>query len=143
MGAPPINVPAMRATQMISQLAKQAPGQGGSGGAGSPDAAGRQLSQQMAELQGADPQLLVKAGEQVKAMLGALYTKTMFQVPGASRQAAKAVAAVDAMLKELQQAAATVNTVNSPIVNSAGMPPTQMGGPGGPGADGGQEGQVA
>jgi hypothetical protein len=65
--------------------------------------------------------MLQKAGEQIKSMLVALYTKTAFQVPEAARHAATAQKSVDQMLKALEQAAATLQTVQSPIVNNAGM----------------------
>jgi hypothetical protein len=136
----------MMARQMVERLAKQggAPGQGGGAAAGpaAPDAAGQQLSQQLSELKGADPQLLVKAAEQLKSMALAIQVRTAFQVPGASRHFAKVGPAIDAGIKELQQAAATVNTVSSPIVNQAGLSPTQpMGGPGP--SNGSQEGMPA
>jgi hypothetical protein len=137
----PVDVRGMQARQLIERIAQRGQGgQGGPGGqpgapgAGSPDAAGQQLSQQMSELKGADPQLLVKAAEQMKAMSLAIQVRTAFQVPGASRHFAKAIDAINSGIKELQQAAATANTVSSPIVNSAGMNPTQPSGnsPAGP-----------
>ena len=106
---------------MVQRLAKMQP----QGGAGTPDAAGQQLSQQMSELKGADPQMLVKAAEQMKAMATAIYVRTAFQVPGAARHIAQATKSLDAAIKELQQATATANTVSSPIVNNAGMNPAQ------------------
>lgn len=140
MATPPVDVRGMQARQMVEQLAKRGPAQGGA----TPDAAGQQLSQQLSELKGADPQLLQKAAEQMKAMALAIQVRTAFQVPGASRQFAKAITAIDAGIKELQQASATANTVSSPIVNQAGMSPNQpqpSGGPPSPG--GGPEGMVA
>lgn len=134
---PPVNVPAMRARQMVEQLAK---GQGGQQGS-SPDAAGQQLSQQLSELKGADPQLLTKAAEQMKAMALAIQVRTAFQVPEAARHMAQAQKSLDAAIKALQQASATANTVSSPIVNQAGMSPNQPGG--GPSGPGGGEGMVA
>ncbi len=131
----------MQARQMVEQLAKRGPGQGGA----TPDAAGQQLSQQLSELKGADPQLLVKAAEQMKAMALAIQVRTAFQVPNAAKHLAKVQQSIDAAIKELQQAAATANTVSSPIVNSAGMSPNQPqpGGSGGPTPGGGPEGMVA
>jgi len=117
---------------MIQQLAQRGPSAGGA----SPEAAGQQFSQQLAELKGADPQLLVKGAEQMKAMATAIYVRTSFQVPEAARHIAQATKSLDAAIKALQQAAGTVNTVSAPIVNNAGMPPTQMGGEQQPGGEG-------
>jgi len=123
MASPPIGMAqGVRASQLIEQLAKRG---GPAAGGASPDAAGAQLSQQMAELKGADPQLLTKAGEQVKSMLLAIQFRTAFQVPEAARHAAQAQKSIDAMLKALQQASATAQTVQSPIVNNAGLNPVQ------------------
>jgi hypothetical protein len=119
MASSPVDVRGMQARQMVEQLAKRGPQQGGN----SPDAAGQQLSQQLSELKGADPQLLVKAAEQMKSMSLAIQVRTAFQVPNASRHFAKAIDAINAGIKELQQAAATANTVSSPIVNQAGLSP--------------------
>jgi hypothetical protein len=116
----------MQAKQLVERLSKQGPGQG----AGAPDAAGQQVSQQLSELKGADPQLLKKAAEQMKAMALAIQVRTSFQVPGAARHFAQAQKSIDAGIKELEQAAATANTVSSPIVNNAGMNPAQPGGGG-------------
>ena len=118
----PVDVRGMQAGNMVARLAQMG---GAKQGANSPDAAGQQLSQQLSELKGADPQLLTKAGEQVKAMLLAIQVRTAFQVPEAARHAAQAQKSIDGMLKALQQASATANTVSSPIVNNAGMTPNQ------------------
>ena len=134
----PVDVRAMQARQMVEQLAKRGPQQGGA----SPDAAGQQLSQQLSELKGADPGLLKKAAEQMKAMALAIQVRTAFQVPGAARHFAQAQKSIDAGIKELEQASATANTVSSPIVNQAGMSPNQPQG-GQPSPGGGPEGMVA
>lgn len=135
MGSPassPVDMKSMVANQMVKRLAAHGP-QGSE-----PSQAGRQLSEQMSQLAGADPKMLSKAAEQVKSMLVAIYTKTAFQVPEAARHAATAQKAVDQMLKALEQAAATLQTVQSPIVNNAGMsdPSQNPGGGGGMGGAG-------
>jgi len=137
MASSPVDVRSMLARQMVERMAKQGgPQQGGTG----PEAAGQQLSSQLAELKGADPQMMTKAVEQMRSMGIALYAKSAFQIPGAARHIAKANEALGAALKELQQAGATANTVSSPIVNNAGMSPVQN--PGG-GEPSGGEGMVA
>lgn len=124
MASSPVDVRGMQAKQLVERLAKQ----GGGGDAGTPGAAGQQLSQQLSELQGADPQMLLKGVEQMKAMSVAIYARVAFQVPEAARHIAQSTKSLDAALKALQQASATANTVSSPIVNNAGMSPTQQGG---------------
>jgi hypothetical protein len=125
----------MQAAQMVKRLADRGPQQGGA----SPDASGQQLSQQLSELKGADPQLLAKAAEQMKAMGLAIQVRTAFQVPDAARHFATAQKAIDAGIKALQQASATANTVSAPIVNNAGMNPAQNPG----GEPSGAEGMMA
>jgi hypothetical protein len=122
MATSPVDMKSMMAQQMVKRLATH--GQEGS----DPSAAGRQLSEQMSQLSGADPKMLSKAMEQVKSMLVAIYTKTAFQVPEAARHAAQAQKSVDAAIKALEQASATEQTV-APIVNQAGMSNQEAQGP--------------
>ena len=139
MSSAPVNVPGMQARQLVERLAQRGAPQGGA----SPDAAGQQLSQQLSELKGADPQLLLKAAEQMKAMALAIQVRTAFQVPEAGRHMAQAQKSLDAAIKALQQASATANTASSPIVNNAGMSPTATGQQVPGGQPGSPEGQVA
>ena len=131
MASSPVNVQGMQARQLVEQMAKRG---GPSEGGASPQASGQQLSQQLSELKGADPTLLVKAAEQMKAMATAIYVRTSFQVPEAARHIAQATKSLDAAIKALQQASATAQTVSSPIVNQAGMSPNQPQPGGQPGA---------
>lgn len=125
MASPGVDVRGMLAKQMVERMAKG----GGGGDPASPDAAGSQLSEQLSQLKGADPQMLSKAAEQVKAMLLAIQVRTSFQVPEAARHAATAQKSIDSLLKVLQQATATANTVQPAISNNAGMShPAQQGG---------------
>ena len=126
---PPVDVRAMQARNLVERLATQG---GPAAGGATPDAAGGQLSQQLSELKGADPQLMTKATEQIKAMLLAIQVRTAFQIPEAARHAATAQKAIDSMLKALKQATAAANTVQAPggenpIVNQAGISPNTMG----------------
>lgn len=106
-------------SQLIKRLA---------GGAGAtPDAAGQQLSQQFSELNNADPAMGTNAAKQIKSMLVAMVGKYAFEVPEASRHAAQAMKSIDAMIKALEQGAATQKTVRpNPIQNGAGMPSPNM-----------------
>jgi hypothetical protein len=125
--AGPVDVRAMQARSLVERLAQGAGGGPDQPGAGGPDAAGGQLSQQLSELKGADPQLMSKATEQIKAMLLAIQVRMAFQVPEAARHAAQAQKSIDGMLKALQQATAAANTIQQPIVNQAGVSSPAMG----------------
>lgn len=114
------------ARQLVQRLAQ---GQGGA----APEAADSQLASQFSELQGADPNLLLKSAKQLKQMLVQIYVRTAFSIPEASRHAASAQKSLDAMIKALEQGAATQASVRPPIANNAAMPnPTQNPGGGEP-----------
>lgn len=113
--ANPVN--SLLRNQLLERLAKM-----GGGEASKPDAAGEQLSQQFSQLSGADPQMMSKALTQVKTMMVALYARTAFQIPEASRHIAQAQKSIDAALKAMETATATVNTVRPPIANNAALP---------------------
>lgn len=113
-------IPAMMARQVISRLA-----QGGSSPAQlPPDVAGQQISAQLSELQGADPDYILKLLQQVKSALVALYPRSAFGIPGVARNVAQAMKYIDNGIKEAEQAAATASTVQNPIANQAGQPPS-------------------
>ena len=114
MASSPVDVRSMLARQMVSRLADKGPQ------SNSPSGAGQQLSEQMSQLQGADPQMMSKALNQVKVMLVALYPKSAFQIPDAAKHISQAQKSVDAALKAMEQASATQQAVN-PIVNQAGL----------------------
>lgn len=128
-------LPAMMARQLLSRLAgggapgpqgpPQPPGPGGAASmnANPPSAAGQQISQQLAELQGADPQSTLKLLQQVKSILVALYPRTAFTIPGVARNVAQSQKYIDNAIKEAEQAAATASTVQSPIANNTGITP--------------------
>lgn len=112
-------------SQLIKRLA---------GGAGAtPDAAGQQLSSQFSELNNADPAMGSNAAKQIKSMLVAMVGKYAFEVPEASRHAAQALKSIDAMIKALEQGAATQKTIGGGqrqqtpgIQNNAGLPSPNM-----------------
>ena len=86
--------------------------------------AGQQISQQLGELQGADPGSMLKILQQVKSMLVALYPRSAFTVPGVARNVAQAMKYMDNGIKEAEQAAATASTVKPPqIANNTGITP--------------------
>lgn len=124
MGSP---VQAALSRQLIQRLASS--GQGGDPASQStPDAVGSQLSAQFSQLAGADPNLLLKAAQQIKQMMVAINTRTAFTMPEASRHAGQAMKGIDAMIKSLSEGAAA-QAAASPIVNQAALPQSgDMGG---------------
>lgn len=126
MATPPISpdpVRAMMARQLIQRMAQ---GQGGANTQGMDT----QVGSQFAQLQGADPQLMLKALNQIKLMLVPLYGRAAFSLPEVSRHVSTAQREIDAAIKKAEEGAATEKSVRPVIVNNAALPnPTQ--GPGG------------
>ena len=83
--------------------------------------AGLQLSQQLAELQGADPDAMVKSLTSIKSMVVSLYTRAVFTIPGVSRNLANVVKYLDNSIQEAEKAAATTSAAG-PIANNAAIP---------------------
>lgn len=134
------------ARQLVQALANQGPGAaGGMAGPDPNDQAGQQLSTQFSELQNADPQFMLRALQQVKAMQVSLYPRAAFQIPEAARHIAQAQKSIDSAIKAVEQAAATQNAIRPGIANRASIPPqmagqlAQAGGPPGGAPPGGAE----
>ena len=135
----------MMARQLIGKLAGGAPnggppagpggpmppppgmtGQGGPPGPGGPGGppttpAGLQLSQQLAELQGADPDAMIKSLTSMKSMAVQQYTRAAFTMPGVTRNLAQVVKYLDNCIQEAEKAAATTAAAG-PIANNAAIP---------------------
>jgi len=117
------------------------PGGPGAGGPGGPDApptipAGLQLSQQLSELQGADPDAIIKGLTSMKSMAVQFYTRAAFTMPGVTRNLAQVVKFLDNSIQEAEKAAATTSAAgpianNAAIPNPAGQQASQGGGSGG------------
>lgn len=102
------------------------PGAGGPPGPGGPNSppttpAGLQLSQQLAELQGADPDAMVKSLTSIKSVAVSLYTRAAFTLPGVTRNLAQVVKYLDNCIQEAEKAAATTAAAG-PIANNAAIP---------------------
>ena len=99
------------------------PGPGGPGGPGGPPTtpAGLQLSQQLAELQGADPDAMIKSLTSMKSMAVQQYTRAAFTMPGVTRNLAQVVKYLDNSIQEAEKAAATTAAAG-PIANNAAIP---------------------
>ena len=100
-------------------------GQGGPSGpgAGGPPStpAGLQLSQQLAELQGADPDAMIKSLTSMKSMAVQQYTRAAFTMPGVTRNLAQVVKYLVNSIQEAEKAAATTAAAG-PIANNAAIP---------------------
>lgn len=99
------------------------PSPGGPPGPGSPSTtpAGLQLSQQLAELQGVDPDAIIKGLTGMKSMAVQFYTRAAFTLPGVTRNLAQVVKYLDNSIQEAEKAAATT-TAAGPIANNAAIP---------------------
>jgi hypothetical protein len=84
------------------------------------------------ELQGADPEYALKLVNDIKKKIADLIPTLAFKAPGASRALASTFKGIDAALKELQQAQATLQAVGGPINMSAIPRPMPPGGTGAP-----------
>jgi hypothetical protein len=80
-----------------------------------------QLSQQLAELQGADPDAMVKSLTSIKSVAVSLYTRAAFTLPGVTRNLANVVKYLDNSIQEAEKAAATTAAAG-PIANNAAIP---------------------
>lgn len=115
-------LPQVMARQLIARMANQpspmgqaAPAAINSGGAGD------QVAQQAAQLQGADPDFIMKALSQVKSIVVNLYPRAAFTMPGVARNLAQSQKYIDNAIAEAEKAAATAQAVN-PIANNAAIP---------------------
>jgi len=132
MGTP--TVPAMIARQLVQKMAggpPSGPSPLGPGAAAITNTnpagmAGEQVSRQLAELQGADPQIILKILQQIKSQIVAIYARTAFSMPSVSRNVAQMQKFTDKAIEESEKAAATAQTVN-PIANNASIPNPQGG----------------
>jgi len=111
---------------MTGQGGPPMPGGPSAGGTGAPGSsppmppAGMQLSQQLAELQGADPDAIVKSLTQMKSMAVQHYTRAAFTMPGVTRNLAQVVKYLDNSIQEAEKAAATTAAAG-PIANNAAI----------------------
>jgi len=111
---------------MTGQGGPPMPGGPSAGGTGAPGSsppmppAGMQLSQQLAELQGADPDAIIKSLTQMKSMAVQHYTRAAFTMPGVTRNLAQVVKYLDNSIQEAEKAAATTAAAG-PIANNAAI----------------------
>lgn len=105
-----------------------APG-GGGAAAASPD--GGDYAQQVSELKGADPGLLLRELKAMKQKCAVLMVQNLERLPNVSGQLSKLVPQFDRVIKEIMQAgnvnAAVRNPASPPIAMGAANPPQQEG----------------
>lgn len=117
-------VTSLLARGLVSRLAQGgAQPQGGMPGAqpSPPDNAGQQISAQLSELQGADPQSTLRMLQQMKSQIVVMYARTAFPMPEVSRNLAQMQKYVDNAIKAAEQGAGAMNA----IANNAGQPQQQ------------------
>jgi hypothetical protein len=94
-----------------------------------------QLSQQLAELQGADPDAMVKSLTQMKSMAMQHVTRAAFTMPSVTRNLFNVVKYLDNAIQEAEKAAATTAAAG-PIANNAAIPNPPASSGGGAGTSG-------
>ena len=77
----------------------------------SPDSAGKDLSEQMAGVQGADPSMVLRQLEQVNQVLGVLFVKSFQQLPNVANQISATMKQLSRAIKEAQQASNVTETI--------------------------------
>jgi hypothetical protein len=98
------------------------PGVPGASGAPSEDA-GAQYAQQVSELKGADPGMLLRQVTQIKKICASLGVQNLERLPNVAGQLLKLVPQFDRVIKEIQQAASTNSAVRAPLNMGAAQPP--------------------
>ena len=104
------------------------PGSGGGDlGGGDP---GAQYAQQVSELKGADPGMLLREMKQMKQKCAVLMVQNLERLPNVSGQLSKLIPLFDRVIKEISQAANVNSAVRPPLGMGAAQPP-QSGAPAG------------
>jgi hypothetical protein len=120
MGASQINPQAI-----LAMLKARAGGAGAAGAAtGAPGGAEDAVGPATNQLQGADPEYALKMISSLKKQIADMIPTLAFRAPAASRALVSTFKGIDAAIKELQQAQATLNAVGGPIKMS-GIPQSQ------------------
>jgi hypothetical protein len=113
--------------QAILQMLKSK--MGGAPGGGPPSGGDESLGPATREMQGADPEYALKLVNSLKKQIADMIPTLAFKAPAASRALVGCFKGLDAAIKELQQAQATMNAVGGGIKSSAvPQPQPPMGG---------------
>ena len=113
---------------MQSLSARTAAGSPGGNPQGSPMDDQSGYAQQVAELKGADPGLLLRELKQMKQKCAVLMVQNLERLPNVSGQLSKLVPMFDRVIKEISQAQ-NVNSAVRPIAMGAAQPPPVEGAP--------------
>jgi hypothetical protein len=105
------------------------PGQapGGPGQSGGGDDAGAQYAQQVSELKGADPGMLLRQVQKMKQICAVLMVQNLERLPNVAGKLSKLIPAFDGVIKEIQQAKNVDSAVRPPISMGAAQPPQEGG----------------
>lgn len=103
-------------------------GMTGMGGDPSGGDAAAQYSQQVSELKGADPGMLLRQLKQMKQICAVLMVQNLERLPNVSGQLAKLVPQFDRVIKEAMQASNVNSAVRNPVQMGAAQPPAPSGG---------------
>lgn len=131
----------------MAALQARTAGGGGPGGmpqGGGPAAAAgdgqdpaAQYAQQVSELKGADPGMLLRQIKTMRQLVGVLLVQNMDRLPNVAGKLSKLIAPFDAVLKEIQQAGNVDAAVRNPIGMGSANPPQV--GSGSPASSGGMQ----
>jgi hypothetical protein len=117
----------MAALQARTQGGQMPPGGGPAAGA-TPGQGGDPASdyaQQVSELKGADPGMLLRQLKTMKQMCAVLMVQNLERLPNVSGQLSKLIPQFDRVIKETMQAANVDGAVRNPIQMGAANPPQQ------------------
>lgn len=105
---------------LLATLKSMSGGQAGPAGAatGTPSA-GESLGPAVRELSASDPNYALKQISNLKKQIADMIPTLAFKAPAASRALVSCFKGLDAAIKELQQATATMNAVGGAVKNSA------------------------
>ena len=106
---------------LLALLKSRTPGAGATGAQGTDES----LTPATRELQAANPDYALKLVSEIKKQVVGLMPTLAFKSPSAARALMSTVKGLDAALKELQQAAATMKAVGGGPIQSSAIPQPQ------------------
>ena len=119
----PLSSIIMSALQSRTAAGGGAPGQTMPGQGQPGEDPGAQHAQQVSELKGADPGMLLRQLKQMKQVCAVLMVQNLERLPNVSGQLSKLVPMFDRVIKEVQQAQSVNSAVRPPLGMGAAQPP--------------------
>lgn len=101
------------------------PGQGGMPGQPGGDDASAQYAQQVSELKGADPGMLLRQVQKMKQICALLMVQNLERLPNVAGKLSKLIPSFDGVIKEIQQARNVDSAVRPPVAMGAATAPTE------------------